>query len=76
MSIVTSLLDKLQFIGAIGVKVDMIESKLRLVHNSIFATSIGNGRQWFSVTGKNEYRTDLLARRSRDELLVRLPAPR
>ena len=72
MSIVTSLLDKLQFIGAMQLKIASFVPKLRLSRSGSF----GRRKEWSSIAGAEEFRREELARRAFNEMQGRLPIAR
>jgi len=76
MSIVTSLMDKLQFVEAISQKVASVESKLTLLRALVLSTQLRMGRQWFSASRAEEFSREQLAQRGRAEYQGRFPLAR
>ena len=76
MSIVTSLLDKTAFIGAIKPKIAFFESKLNSLRSLVPSLSLGGARQWYSPANADEFRRADLARRAFNESQGRLPVAR
>ncbi len=76
MSIVTTVLGKLGFIGGIRPKIVSLESKLTLRHALAPSVRFGRVREWASTTRAEEFRRETMVRRSIVELQGRLPTAR
>lgn len=76
MSIVTSLLDKIGFLGAVKPKIAFFESKLSLARGLVPSLNLGGAREWSSPASADEFRRTAFARRTFNESQSRLPIAR
>lgn len=72
MSIVTSVLDKLEFIGTIQLKIGSFVPKLNAVRSGM----LQGGREWFSILAAEEFQRKGMTQRALNEMQSRLPRVR
>ncbi len=75
MSIVTSMLEKLELFGALRPWISALAPKLTLDPSRI-SLSFGRGGEWVSAESSAEFRRAELARRTINEMQSRLPVAR
>jgi hypothetical protein len=76
MSIVTSVLSKLGFVGAIYPKLASIEAKLAPVNGLVRSSHLLGGRLWSSPAKAKQFQQQLMNQRQMNEGLYRLPVAR
>jgi hypothetical protein len=76
MSIVTTVLGKFGFIGAMRPKIASLGSKLTGGHSVLPHVSLGRPREWFSPNRAEDFRREELARRAMNQFQGRLPIAR
>lgn len=76
MSIVTNLMGKLHFIGAIQSKVISFESRLLSVPIHVPHLRFGSRRDWSSAKDRRDFETTRLSRRAYVEAQGRIPIAR
>lgn len=76
MSIVTTVLDKLGFIGSIWPKFASLESKPTPSYVLAPSVSFGRAKAWSSPARAEEFHREELARRTLNEFQGRLPISR
>jgi hypothetical protein len=76
MSIITSVLSKLGFVGAIYAKAASIEAKLAPVNGRVRSSHLFGGRPWSLPAKAKQFQEQLMNQRQMNESLYRLPVAR
>ena len=76
MSIVTSVLGKLQLIGAVWLKIASFGPKLTSIRGSAGSSNPKRSREWFSASHGDTFNNMQQARRSYNESFSKLPVAR